>query len=123
MIALIIGRVRCKFWVCGVFEVTNGRITLWRITSTCTRWSRQSSAASSGAFYPPSNRRSERVGKTNPIGAVDRARRTPATNPAADQFAATRSLRYRCCDMGELDMEPEFADETSCAAAVTISLY
>lgn len=27
---LIIGRVRLQFWVCGVFEVTNGRITLWR---------------------------------------------------------------------------------------------
>ena len=28
--ALVIGRVRLQFWVCGVFEVTNGRITLWR---------------------------------------------------------------------------------------------
>lgn len=27
---LIIGPVRLQFWVCGVFEVTNGRITLWR---------------------------------------------------------------------------------------------
>lgn len=24
------GRVRLQFWVCGVFEVHNGRITLWR---------------------------------------------------------------------------------------------
>ena len=24
------GPVRLQFWVCGVFEVTNGRITLWR---------------------------------------------------------------------------------------------
>ena len=28
--ALIIGPVRMQFWVCGVFEVHNGRITLWR---------------------------------------------------------------------------------------------
>ena len=27
---LVFGRVRLQFWVCGVFEVTNGRITLWR---------------------------------------------------------------------------------------------
>lgn len=24
------GRLRLQFWVCGVFEVHNGRITLWR---------------------------------------------------------------------------------------------
>ena len=28
--ALIFGRVRLNFWVCGVFEVHDGRITLWR---------------------------------------------------------------------------------------------
>jgi limonene-1,2-epoxide hydrolase len=28
--ALIIGRLRLQFWVCGVFEVHAGRITLWR---------------------------------------------------------------------------------------------
>lgn len=28
--ALIFGRVRLNFWVCGVFEVHEGRITLWR---------------------------------------------------------------------------------------------
>ncbi len=28
--ALVFGPVRLQFWVCGVFEVTNGRITLWR---------------------------------------------------------------------------------------------
>jgi limonene-1,2-epoxide hydrolase len=28
--ALIFGPVRLQFWVCGVFEVHNGRITLWR---------------------------------------------------------------------------------------------
>ncbi len=28
--ALIIGPVRLQFWVCGVFEVSAGRITLWR---------------------------------------------------------------------------------------------
>ena len=28
--ALIIGPLRMQFWVCGVFEVHNGRITLWR---------------------------------------------------------------------------------------------
>ena len=28
--ALIIGPVRLQFWVCGVFEVHGGRITLWR---------------------------------------------------------------------------------------------
>jgi limonene-1,2-epoxide hydrolase len=28
--ALVFGRVRLLFWVCGVFEVTHGRITLWR---------------------------------------------------------------------------------------------
>jgi limonene-1,2-epoxide hydrolase len=28
--ALVFGRVRLQFWVCGVFEVTDGRITLWR---------------------------------------------------------------------------------------------
>ena len=27
---LQIGRLRLQFWVCGVFEVHNGRITLWR---------------------------------------------------------------------------------------------
>ncbi len=28
--ALTIGRLRLQFWVCGVFEVHDGRITLWR---------------------------------------------------------------------------------------------
>jgi limonene-1,2-epoxide hydrolase len=28
--ALILGPVRLQFWVCGVFEVHAGRITLWR---------------------------------------------------------------------------------------------
>lgn len=28
--ALIIGPLRLQFWVCGVFEVRDGRITLWR---------------------------------------------------------------------------------------------
>ena len=28
--ALIFGPLRLQFWVCGVFEVHNGRITLWR---------------------------------------------------------------------------------------------
>jgi limonene-1,2-epoxide hydrolase len=28
--ALTFGPVRLQFWVCGVFEVHNGRITLWR---------------------------------------------------------------------------------------------
>jgi limonene-1,2-epoxide hydrolase len=28
--ALIFGRLRLQFWVCGTFEVHNGRITLWR---------------------------------------------------------------------------------------------
>lgn len=28
--ALIFGPLRIQFWVCGVFEVHNGRITLWR---------------------------------------------------------------------------------------------
>ena len=27
---LIFGPVRLQFWVCGVFEVHDGRITLWR---------------------------------------------------------------------------------------------
>ncbi len=27
---LVIGPVRVQFWVCGVFEVHDGRITLWR---------------------------------------------------------------------------------------------
>lgn len=28
--ALVIGPLRMQFWVCGVFEVHGGRITLWR---------------------------------------------------------------------------------------------
>ncbi|MCV7423302.1 nuclear transport factor 2 family protein [Mycobacterium yunnanensis] len=28
--ALIFGPIRLQFWVCGVFEVHDGRITLWR---------------------------------------------------------------------------------------------
>ena len=28
--ALIVGPLRLQFWVCGVFEVHGGRITLWR---------------------------------------------------------------------------------------------
>jgi limonene-1,2-epoxide hydrolase len=28
--AMVIGPVRLQFWVCGVFEVQDGRITLWR---------------------------------------------------------------------------------------------
>ena len=27
---LVLGPVRLQFWVCGVFEVSGGRITLWR---------------------------------------------------------------------------------------------
>jgi limonene-1,2-epoxide hydrolase len=27
---LVFGRVRAAFWVCGTFEVHDGRITLWR---------------------------------------------------------------------------------------------
>lgn len=28
--ALIFGRLRIQFWACGIFEVHDGRITLWR---------------------------------------------------------------------------------------------
>jgi limonene-1,2-epoxide hydrolase len=28
--ALVLGPLRLQFWVCGVFEVRDGRITLWR---------------------------------------------------------------------------------------------
>ena len=28
--AIVIGPLRLQFWVCGVFEVHDGRITLWR---------------------------------------------------------------------------------------------
>jgi len=28
--ALIFGPLRIQFWACGIFEVRNGRITLWR---------------------------------------------------------------------------------------------
>ena len=28
--ALVFGPLRIQFWVCGVFEVRDGRITLWR---------------------------------------------------------------------------------------------
>jgi limonene-1,2-epoxide hydrolase len=28
--ALIVGPLRLQFWICGVFEVHDGRITLWR---------------------------------------------------------------------------------------------
>jgi limonene-1,2-epoxide hydrolase len=28
--SIIIGRFRAEFWVCGVFEVHDGKITLWR---------------------------------------------------------------------------------------------
>jgi limonene-1,2-epoxide hydrolase len=28
--AVIFGPVRIQFWVCGIFELHNGRITLWR---------------------------------------------------------------------------------------------
>jgi limonene-1,2-epoxide hydrolase len=28
--AIVIGKLRLQFWVCGVFEVHDGRITLWR---------------------------------------------------------------------------------------------
>jgi limonene-1,2-epoxide hydrolase len=28
--ALTVGPIRAQFWVCGVFEVHDGRITLWR---------------------------------------------------------------------------------------------
>lgn len=28
--ALVVGPLRVQFWVCGVFEVSGGRITLWR---------------------------------------------------------------------------------------------
>lgn len=28
--ALIVGPVRIQFWACGIFEVRDGRITLWR---------------------------------------------------------------------------------------------
>ncbi len=28
--ALIFGPLRLQFWACGIFEVHNGRITLWR---------------------------------------------------------------------------------------------
>ena len=27
---LVLGRVEAAFWVCGTFEVRNGRIVLWR---------------------------------------------------------------------------------------------
>jgi limonene-1,2-epoxide hydrolase len=33
--ALIFGPLRLQFWVCGVFEVHDGRITLWRDYFDC----------------------------------------------------------------------------------------
>jgi limonene-1,2-epoxide hydrolase len=28
--SIIVGRFRADFWVCGVFDVHDGKITLWR---------------------------------------------------------------------------------------------
>ncbi len=66
--ALIFGPLRLQFWVCGVFEVHDGRITLWRdyfdffdmLKATVRGLAGAgaavaASAASSGARNPPSS--------------------------------------------------------------------
>lgn len=49
---LVLGPVRLQFWVCGVFEVTNGRITLWRDYFDVMDFTKAIVRGIAGAFIP-----------------------------------------------------------------------
>ena len=51
--ALVLGPLRLQFWVCGVFEVHNGRITLWRDYFDIWDMTKALVRAALGAAVPP----------------------------------------------------------------------
>ena len=124
--ALIFGPLRLQFWVCGIFEVHDGRITLWRDyfdffdmvkatlrgvaglviavaqSDACSRPTARSALgpAQSAEFVERLRPTDQAIGRARP------ARRGSAVAPAAAHAPPS-----------------PFAEETNCAAAVTISLY
>ena len=50
--ALVFGPLRLQFWVCGVFEVHDGRITLWRDYFDASTSSSRHRARARGAVVP-----------------------------------------------------------------------
>ena len=80
--ALIFGPVRLQFWVCGVFEVHGGRITLWR------DYFDLFDVREGNAARPCRRRRPvaapEDVDSTR--AAADRVRRTPAPTRSAGRW-------------------------------------
>lgn len=50
--ALIFGRVRMNFWACGVFEVHDGRIALWRDYIDVMDFTKALARGVAGAFVP-----------------------------------------------------------------------
>ena len=118
--ALIFGPLRLQFWVCGVFEVHDGRITLWRdyfdmfdmVKATRVALRRSRCRRSKQASNSPAARQSAQF--------VERLRPTEQPIGSLDQLGAVALLRRR--QTRQLPDRP-FADDTNCAAAVTISLY
>ena len=117
--ALIFGPLRLQFWVCGVFEVHDGRITLWRdyfdffdmfkatLRGLAALWCRRSRRRFRASLTPRQSAQfverlrpaEQAIGRPGQLGAVALLRQPPA--------------RHR----------RQFAEDTNCAAAVTISLY
>ena len=101
-------RLQFPGWSAGVFEVTNGRTTLWW-TFRHVRDTYPSAASRAFAIASQTDARnaSERLNPTMLTELVERLRPTQQPIGCRHQVIAVPLLH-----MGELDMEPEFADET-----------
>ncbi len=115
--ALVFGPVRLQFWVCGVFEVTDGRITLWRDYFDMFDITKAIARGVVGAVIP---------GAAPPaVGAVTRGRPEflERLRPAQQPIGGIGRVRRGSAARISCPARPRSPTDTSCAAAVTISLY
>ena len=90
---LVIGPLRLQFWVCGVFEVHDGRITLWRDYFDMFDMLKGTVRGLVGAVVSRAAPHAVTSSAGSGAGGAGPARRTPAPSPAADRSRRTSSSR------------------------------
>ena len=94
---MIFGAVRSlQFWVCGVFEVRDGRITLWRDYFDFLRHRQGTASAALAAMAIPSLRRSLLADQPpGPVQLVERLRPAEQSVGGTNQLVAVLLPRHR----------------------------
>ena len=103
--ALVIGPVRLQFWVCGVFEVSGGRITLWRdyfdMWDMAKALARGCSERRSPRCVPPLQRRA--LDPTRRTQLLERLRPPEQSIGGVDELVAVTLLDHRGTGVGRRD--------------------